>query len=561
MTVRRARQLACLLPLLALAAASADAGPLEGDPMHASPQDLQWFRDAKLGMFLCWGPCSLAEAEIGWSRNGERPGIGPAPGSGVPVEVYDNLYRKFDAPEFDAREWARIAKAAGARYVIFLTRHHDGFSLWDTAYDDYNVMHTPLGRDVTKEVSEAFRAEGIRIFWYYSQPDWRHPDYLTANHERYVQYLFGQVRELLTNYGKIDGIWFDGLGQPAESWRTPELFAMIRSLQPHILINNRAGVPGDFDTPEQTLGSFQLERPWESCITMSTGWSWNGDAAPTKSLAECLHLLIRCAGGGGNLALDVGPMPDGRIAPVQEQRYREMGAWLARYGESVYATTGGPYLPARWGVSTRRGRMIYLHVLDWLGGETLALPALGPRVLGCRALTGGKAVLVERDGSYQVRLARADHDPIDTVLAVELEGSAEALAPVAWADPSLVPVVRASASSEWSDGHTAAMAFDGDTGTRWGGAPESREGWLEADFGAPAAFDAVIVREASWNRVRRYAIEVLSEGAWVSVHEGTTLGDASIDLPPITAQRVRLRVLESVEVPTIWEVEFRRAGG
>lgn len=556
------RTLCLALLLVTLAApALADAGASAPDYLNASPADLQWFRDAKFGVFICWGPCSLVATEIGWGRDGPRPGIGPAPGAGVPADVYDNLYRRFDPERFDAREWARIVRASGARYVIFLTRHHDGFSMFDTDYSDYKVTNTPYGRDVTKELADAFHEAGIRIFWYYSQPDWLHPDYLTENHARYVKYMHNQVRELLTNYGKIDGMWFDGLQGTSETWQSPELFRMIRELQPHILINNRAGFPGDFDTPEQRLGSFQITRAWESCITMSTGWSWQGEAAPVKSLKECLDLLIRCAGGGGNLALDTGPMPDGRIAPEQAKRYREMGRWLGRYGESIYATTGGPYMPGRWGVSTRKGRTVYLHVLDWLGGEVLALPSLGARIVSCRALTGGRPEFREREGRLEILLRRAEQSDLDSIIALTLDRPAEALAPIVSIDPAIVSQGKpASASGEWNADYSAAMAFDGSDATRWGGVPDSRSGWLEVDLGAPTLIDRVAISEAPWNRVQRFTLEALEGGEWRTLHEGTTLGDFRVGFPPVMAERVRLNVLEASEVPTIWEFQVFAAG-
>lgn len=175
---------------------------------------LQWWREAKFGVFICWGPCSIAAQEIGWSRNGPRPGLNPDHAEGgVPLEVYDNLYLQFNPTAFNAAEWAALVKESGAKYVIFLTKHHDGFCMFDSALTDYKVTNTPFGRDVTAELAQAFQDAGIRIFWYYSQPDWHHPDYRTANHNRYIEYLHGQIRELCTKYGKIDGV---SLG-----WRKP----------------------------------------------------------------------------------------------------------------------------------------------------------------------------------------------------------------------------------------------------------------------------------------------------------------------------------------------------
>lgn len=525
----------------------------ETEPERAAR--LQWWREAKFGVFICWGPCSIAAQEIGWSRNGPRPGLNPDHAEGgVPLEVYDNLYLQFNPTAFNAAEWAALVKESGAKYVIFLTKHHDGFCMFDSALTDYKVTNTPFGRDVTAELAQAFRDAGIRIFWYYSQPDWHHPDYRTANHRRYIEYLHGQIRELCTKYGKIDGLWFDGLGGSAEDWDSPRLFRMIKELQPEALINNRAGLPGDFDTPEQEIGAFQLDRPWESCITMSTGWSWRGADQPVKTLKECLHLLIRCAGGGGNLALDTGPMPDGRIDPRQAERYRQMGAWLRKFGESIYGTIGGPYRPGLWGVSTRKGNRIYLHVLQW-EGETLRLPPLGKKVVNCTALTGGNPTLRQSPETLEVHLAAGNHDEIDTILVLELDSPAEEIGAISVMFSGALTVGRkVSASSIWSEDYNAEKAFDGDESTRWGGAPDSRSGWLEVDLGEEKTFNRVLILENPWNRVRRFQLQYRDGEAWRTFHEGTTLGEFHLSFEPIKARHVRLNVLEATDVPTIWEV-------
>jgi len=517
----------------------------------------RWWREAKFGVFICWGPCSIAESEIGWSRDGPRPGLTPDhAGGGVPLNLYDNLYRLFEPTRFDAREWADLIKDSGARYVIFLTKHHDGFCLFDSKLTDYKVTNTPFGRDATAELAQALQEAGIRIFWYYSQPDWHHPDYLTERHAQYIEYLHGQVRELLTNYGKIDGMWFDGLQGNADTWDSPKLFQMIRELQPGIMINNRAGLPGDFVTPEQTIGQFQLDQPWESCMTMSTGWSWTGARSPVKSLAECIQLLVRCAGGGGNLALDTGPLPDGTIDPRQAENYRGMGRWLAQYGESIYATIGGPYMPTRSMVSTRKGSTIYLHVLSW-DVDVLTLPPLSARVVSCRALTGGEPTWSQTDEGLTLELAPEQRDVVDTIIALELDGPAEAIESISMHTREALTVGKpASASSIWNEDYAASKAFDGDETTRWGGEPNSTSGWIEVDLGQTATFDRMLAIEGSWGRVRRFQLQCRDEGdtQWRTFHEGTTLGDLSLRFEPVTARYFRLNVLEATEVPTIWEV-------
>jgi len=336
---------------------------------------------------------------------------------------------------------------------------------------------------------------------------------------------------------------------------------MIRTLQPGILINNRGGLPGDFVTPEQKVGRFDIKRPWESCITMQArGWSWRPDQR-IKSLKECLRLLIRCAGGGGNLALDIGPMPDGRIAPAQAKRLREMGAWLRKYGDSIYATTGGPYKPDDWwGVSTRKGNKVFLHVFSW-DNEQVAFPPLPKPVVRCSVLTGGSPTLMQDEKGIVIRLPKKYHDPIDTIIVLELEGSALDIKPLATIPHDCISAGKAcSSSGDWSEKYAASMAFDGDKRTRWGARPHSKSGWIAVDLGAPMTFDGVVIMEAPWNRVRKFQLQYHDGHTWRTLHEGTKLGDFRLRFKPITAQHVRLNILEATDVPTLWEVQLFAPG-
>ncbi|HPX42639.1 MAG TPA: alpha-L-fucosidase, partial [Candidatus Hydrogenedentes bacterium] len=320
---------------------------------------MTWWREARFGLFIHWGPVSLKGTEIGWSRGGERRGTG---GTGdIPLEVYDNLYREFNPVEFDAREWVQIALNAGMKYLVFTSKHHDGFCMFDSALTEYKITNSPFQRDVVRELADACHEAGLKVGWYYSPPDWHHPDYRTANHARYIEYLHGQLRELCTNYGKIDILWFDGLGGTAEDWDAEKLVTMIRELQPGIVINDRAGLPEDHATPEQRVGAFNRNRRWETCMTICNQWAWKPDDT-MKTLDKCIDVLVRTAGGDGNLLFNVGPMPDGRIEPRQVDRLAEMGAWLGQFGETIYGTRGGPYMPSAWGASTCKNSRVYLHV-------------------------------------------------------------------------------------------------------------------------------------------------------------------------------------------------------
>ncbi len=373
------------------------ASPSPTAPMEKKSDDrIAWWRDAKFGLFVHWGPVSLAGTEIGWSRGGERRGYW-GKGTEVPQERYDNLYKEFNPVAYDPEEWVRIAKEAGMKYIVLTTRHHDGFSLWDTKANDYKITskESPYGKDIVGPLAEAARKAGLKFGVYYSQPDWKNPDAFTENHQRYLDYLKLQLRELLTNYGKIDIVWFDGLGKSAKDYNAVEINRMIRELQPDILINDRNGLPEDFSTPEQRVGNMEVNRPWESCITICRQWAWKPDDQ-MKSLDECLRMLVITVTGDGNLLFNVGPMPDGAIEPRQVERLKEMGAWLKENGEAIYGTRGGPWRNGSWGGSTYRDKTIYVQLLNPPVAGRLHLAPLPHKIMAAEFLHGGKPVTFQQ---------------------------------------------------------------------------------------------------------------------------------------------------------------------
>jgi alpha-L-fucosidase len=524
----------------------------------AAPEDMQWWREARFGMFIHWGPVSLKGTEIGWSRGGERRGRG---GTGtIPVEEYDNLYKRFNPTKFDARQWVAIAKSAGMKYLVFTTKHHDGFCMFDNKLTDYTIMHSPFGRDIVAELAAACHGGGLRLGFYYSPPDWHHPDYRTENHAKYIQYLHGQIRELCTNYGRVDILWFDGLGGTAEDWDAAALHRMIRTLQPHALINNRAGLPGDFDTPEQRVGAFQPDRAWESCITIANQWAYKPND-PVKSLKRCIQTLVRCAGGDGNLLLNVGPMPTGEIEPTQVARLREIGQWLKRNGASIYATRGGPFMPGGWGASTHRGTTVYVHVLNWPRGddaEPLVLPGIDRRIVSASLLGGGAVKCAASEGGIALAVPAAARDPIDTIIVLKLHGPAEDVKPVAVPSLSLAAGKKATASNVFRKNarFAAGMAVDDNEATRWATDAGTHEGWLEVDLGKPATFDTAVIKEA-YHRVRRFELQCKRGDAWETIRAGRSIGEERVlEFPPVTAQHVRLAILEATKGPTIWEFQL-----
>jgi alpha-L-fucosidase len=347
---------------------------------------IAWWRQARFGMFIHWGPVSLKGAEISWSRansNPKCPNKGP-----IPVEVYDNLYKDFNPTRFDAAEWVGAARDAGAKYVVLTAKHCDGFLLWHSKVSDYNMAATPFKRDICAELANAARKQGLRIGWYFSPMDWRDPDFRAERNAAFLGRMQGELRELLGNYGRIDLMWFDWDGREP-LYDQAGTYGIVKSLQPPIVVNNRLDLAqgdndhkilspmADYYTPEQHLGSYDDQRPWETCMTLGTQWAWKPNDA-IKSVAQVLAILANCAGGDGNLLLNVGPMPDGRIEPRQVEVLQGVGAWLKQNGESIYGTRGGPYKPGDYGCSTRRGNTVYLHILKW-DADTVTLPGLARR--------------------------------------------------------------------------------------------------------------------------------------------------------------------------------------
>ena len=421
---------------------TAEPATLE-QPAQQQEARMAWWLEARFGMFVHWDMSCLAGTEISWSRKGTKPlDITGDPAGYVADPDYDNLFRKFNPQRFDAREWVRLAQDAGMKYIVFTAKHHGGFCMWDTKLTDYSIMHTPFRRDVVKELADACHAAGMRLGLYYSPRDWHHPDYGMGDNHKYVEYMNGQVRELLTNYGQIDVMWWDsyGSGDLVNFWQIGETFDLVTQLQPNIVMNNRLAelgaynrqpppYIGDFDTPEQRLGEFQNDRAWESCMCIvdapGGGWSYRPDGK-VKSFADCMRTLLGCATGDGNLLLDVGPDPLGEIPSDQAQRLQEMGQWLKRYGQSIYRTRGGPFHNGAWGGSTYKDKTVYLHVAQWSGGR-LDLPPLKSQVLKCTALTSpdAKVACEQSQQSLTISLPAAQQDNIDTIIALELEGLAQ----------------------------------------------------------------------------------------------------------------------------------------
>jgi alpha-L-fucosidase len=404
-----------------MAAASTAAGPLAFQAHAAGgPADrearMKWWHQARFGMFIHWGLYSLLGRHE-WAMEME----------GIPVAEYEQLARRFKPKPNAARDWARLAKQSGQKYMVMTTKHHEGFCHFDTKLTDYCAPKQGPGRDLVKEYVEAARAEGLRVGFYYSLMDWHHPDGARCADDeqarrRFVDYIHGQIRELLTNYGKIDVLWYD-VSWPLtpDGWESQKMNDMVFQLQPEIIVNNRNGLEGDFATPEQTVRADV--RAWESCMTMNDSWGYHKADDDWKTPKTVVRNLIACARDTGNYLLNIGPLPDGSIPPESVRIMTPVGKWMERNGASIYQSEKTQPRHSNFASFTRKGNTLYMHVHFW-PGETVALGGLTNRVQSARLLAGGKAVKFQQE-EFRVRFTglpeNAPDDPVTTI-AIECDG-------------------------------------------------------------------------------------------------------------------------------------------
>jgi len=350
---------------------------------------MKWWHDARFGMFIHYGLYSqLGRHE--WVMNRER----------IPLKEYERLAKTFAPKPGCPRQWARLARKAGMKYMVMTTKHHEGFCLWDTKQTRYNAARRGPKRDFVAEYVDACRKEGLRVGFYYSLMDWHHPDGARCAksepaRRRFCDFTRGCVRELMSNYGKIDILWYD-VSWPLRSpqlWESPKMNAMVRELQPDIIINNRSQLPEDFGTPEEHIRAEEAGRAWEACMTFNGSWGWR----PTPpddwhSARKVVQMLRQVTAGAGNLLLNIGPMPDGSVPPEATERLTKVGKWVAKYGEVMYGKADRMDGLQGWsgcGAWTRKGRTGYFWVINWPGKE-LAIGGLKTKVKAVALMPDGQ---------------------------------------------------------------------------------------------------------------------------------------------------------------------------
>jgi alpha-L-fucosidase len=445
------RVCAGFLLLLFLVGAAAAQKP---DPRGERAARMAWWTDARFGMFIHWGLYAVPAGEWkGETSHGEWIRTTAQ----IPLKEYDAFAGKLNPVKFDARSWVRMAKDAGMKYIVITSKHHDGFCLFDASASDFDIMATPFGRDALKELSAAAREEGIKLCFYYSIMDWHHPDYLPrreweksrsadgADFARYIRYMKSELKDLLTNYGEIGVLWFDGEWEA--TWNDSlgrDLEAYVRSLQPGIIVNNRVGAsragmegfskdadaPGDFGTPEQEIPAKGLPGvSWESCMTMNDHWGFNARDTNFKSTRELVRNLAEIASKGGNFLLNVGPTSEGLFPAASVDRLRGIGEWMKVNGESIYGTQASPFTALAGAYCTQKPRgektRLYFHILDWPADGVLRIPGLlnaaDPAFL--LADPAQPLPVVRKEDALLVAVGPAPAPGPHAVIAVDIDGA------------------------------------------------------------------------------------------------------------------------------------------
>jgi alpha-L-fucosidase len=409
-------------------------------PSDVNKQNREWFQSARFGLFIHWGVYSvLGDGE--WVMNQQQ----------IPIRDYERLPAFFNPTAFDAKSWVQLAKGAGMKYIVITSKHHDGFAMWDSRVSDYTIVkRSPYGKDVLKMLADECRREGIKLFFYHSQLDWHHPDYFPrgntggswtgrpeqGNWNAYLDYMDAQLTELLTSYGEIGGIWFDGMWDKKDAdWRLPRTYSLIHKLQPGALVGSNHHVapfagedfqmfekdlPGHNTTgfaPEQKIGDL----PKEICETINHSWGFNLKDNQHKSTQELVQYLVKSAGYDANFLLNIGPMPNGQIQPEHIERLQKVGAWLTKNGETIYGTQGGPLTARDWGVTTQKGDKVFVHILRWTD-NVLTIPSWGKKVKAAKVYgTTTPIKFAENEYGITLQIPPAGRQEFDTIIELQMK--------------------------------------------------------------------------------------------------------------------------------------------
>lgn len=545
-------------------------GVISSQGFSQNLERLKWWSEAKMGLFIHWGPVSLIGKEISWSRKGYG------------ASKYDALYKRFNPVKFNAKEWVALAKASGMKYIVLTAKHHDGFCLFETKTTDYNIMNTPFGRDVCKELAEAAHEANMPICWYFSVADWKDPDCRNPKtNSVFADRAVEQVRELLTNYGKISLLWVDYEGSPSPI-EPKRVFDLARKLQPRIIINNRLepftpdeshaylGKYADYTTPEGFVAGYGVV-PWETCTNMGHQWAWKFNDTP-RSLKESLHTLLRCVGGNGNLLFNIGPDSLGTFPANFAKRAFEMGIWLSKNKEAVYRTKGGVLTPSTDYVSSYKDNKMYLHLLTNTS-ESINLPAIPAKVIKANILNGNAVNYTQNKNGISLNVPLNERDSIATIIEFTLDKSASTIRPIIPISTTNSLAYGKTSMASSSLGrflHDPTAAFDDNSETYWKlGRREDvdfnqyygkdinyesqackdlfhHSGFLEVNIGKPQKVGGIKLSERNRNsEIGKFEVQYLQNGKWIPVAKGDKMGEWTKAISPVTAQKFRVEILNS----------------
>lgn len=534
----------------------------------AGKDKMEWWRDAKFGMFIHWGVYAVP---AGFYNNKEVSGIGEwiMNRGKIPVAEYKQYAKAFNPVKYDPEAWVKMAKDAGMKYIVITSKHHDGFALFDSKVTNWDVADAaPYGKDLLKPLADACHRNGMRLGFYYSQAqDWNHPGGAAAggqwdpaqkgSMDEYIEKIaVPQVEEILANYGQVDILWWD---TPTDMTKErAEKFIPVVSKYPNLILNNRlgGGFAGDTETPEQFVPATGFPgRNWETCMTMNDTWGFKSNDNNWKSTENIIHTLVDIVSKGGNYLLNVGPTAEGVIPQPSVERLQEVGQWMKRNGAALYGTTANPFHYLPWGRATQKGNKLYLHVFNWPGNRQLSVP-LQNTIKKAYLLTAPNTTLkVQKSGSKSiVHLPAAAPDKYASVVVVEMDGAPKVL--------PLPSAARPGKASSQKEGMGVEHLFDGNPKNKWQPADSDTEKWVEVDLGAETPIGAFSVSEPwhPWdNKGQKIALQYKKGENWVTATEVLTPGTGhSQAIDPVTARYFRIKIMEAKE-PSLNEWILYRA--
>jgi alpha-L-fucosidase len=529
-----------------------EAGGTSSDAVTETPAQrdarMAWWREAKFGLFIHWGVYAVPAGRYG---NNTNYGEWIMNSAKIPVATYREFAKQFNPTKYNPELWVKTAKDAGMKYIVITSKHHDGFTLYPSAASKWNIADaTPYKRDLLGPLVRAAHSEGLKIGFYYSQSqDWNNPggaksgfkegegwdDAHKGDYDEYLQNVaVPQTREILTRY-PIDILWWDTPMHMTPQRAAP--LAALAKLRHGTIMNNRlgGGFKGDTATPEQFVPQTGYPGDWETCMTLNGHWGYNAYDQNWKSATDLIRKLADICAKGGNFLLNVGPTAEGEFPPACVERLQEVGKWLRVNGDAIYGSSRSPFAYLSWGVATRKGSTLYLHVFDWPKDGKLVVP-LDNEAKSATLLADGKMLAGKRaNGKIVIEVPTTAPDAADSVIALEIKGE-----PLTSPLPTAGAKVIASAEMK---GGEAANAMDGTSERRWRAPQDVKSAWLEVELKQATKIGAFGLDDPDvWPRLsQKFTLEVFENGAWEKVADGKTSGHgAGKSITPFTAQRFRL---------------------